>query len=212
MGIEARHAYRFGYLQSEHWKNLRIQKLAECDARCHICNLRDLENDVHHIYYPPDLFKTRLHVLRVLCRKHHEMVHAYMDANQKRIDAVEAGNEWHEFRQHYDIFKSACQSIENKMKLTGETCYTVFGVRLRDIKHLDRLVPFRSMAGEELPREIRRARMRIAKFSKRDGCMDQFRELLKSLKKAELMADELANKRRGQYAIEFIRNETAGWK
>lgn len=79
MGLEARHAYRFGYLQSEHWATLRARKLAAVDGRCICCAKQDPGNDVHHIHYGQDLLKTKLKHLAVLCREHHDMIHQFSD-------------------------------------------------------------------------------------------------------------------------------------
>lgn len=72
------HYYRFTYLQSEHWHNLRISKLASVNARCNICGHRDLSNDVHHIVYRK-LFDVELLDLVVLCRDCHQKVHEILN-------------------------------------------------------------------------------------------------------------------------------------
>lgn len=79
--IERRHAYRFGYLKSEHWSNLRLSKLVEQDAHCQVCGERDLSNDVHHVVYRPNLCDATLDDLVVLCRDCHETVHAALDSS-----------------------------------------------------------------------------------------------------------------------------------
>lgn len=78
MSISGKHFYRFKYLRSEHWQNLRIAKLAKHDAKCCICRERDLSNDVHHIHYR-NLYDVTLDDLRVLCRKCHNDVHRILD-------------------------------------------------------------------------------------------------------------------------------------
>ena len=77
--IARRHAYRFGYLKSEHWANLRLAKLAEQDACCQACDHRDLSNDVHHVLYRESLYDTSLDDLVVLCRDCHERVHCVLE-------------------------------------------------------------------------------------------------------------------------------------
>lgn len=79
MGVVARHTYRFHYLKSDHWKDLRLRKLASEDAKCEICNFRSTSNDVHHLRYPKPLTKTKIHDLVVLCRSCHEFIHEIMD-------------------------------------------------------------------------------------------------------------------------------------
>lgn len=76
--IQAKHYYRFTYLKSEHWQNLRIAKLAEVDAVCRKCKVRDLSNDVHHLIYR-NLYDVQLFDLIVLCRECHSMVHGALE-------------------------------------------------------------------------------------------------------------------------------------
>lgn len=72
--INAKHRYRFGYLKSEHWSNLRIAKLAEQDAKCQKCGLRSLSNDVHHWKYRK-LYDVTMSDLAVFCRLCHDRTH-----------------------------------------------------------------------------------------------------------------------------------------
>jgi hypothetical protein len=78
MSTKSRHFYRFVYLKSEHWRDLRLRKLAETDARCAICKFRDLANDVHHIDYR-ELYNVGMTDLRVLCRACHKRVHTLLE-------------------------------------------------------------------------------------------------------------------------------------
>lgn len=86
MGADAKHFYRFTYLKSEHWQNLRLEKLASVDACCQRCGHRDLSNDVHHLRYRK-LFDVTKDDLLVLCRACHSTVHDSMDAVREAIDA-----------------------------------------------------------------------------------------------------------------------------
>lgn len=83
--IEAKHAYRFGYLKSEHWANLRLSKLASVDARCQRCPTRDLSNDVHHLRYR-NLYDVTEDDLLVLCRKCHDAIHISLDAAREAME------------------------------------------------------------------------------------------------------------------------------
>lgn len=85
MGIQSKHAYRFGYLKSEKWQTLRIAALAENDASCILCKKRSMENDVHHFYYPPSFWDTKVDDVVILCRECHDFVHDLMalTANSK---------------------------------------------------------------------------------------------------------------------------------
>lgn len=76
--LESKHFYRFTYLKSEHWQNLRIAKLAEVDAKCRRCKARDLSNDVHHLIYRK-LYDVQLPDLIVLCRACHSQVHGALE-------------------------------------------------------------------------------------------------------------------------------------
>jgi len=79
MSIDAKHAYRFGFLRSEEWKSIRLVLLSKKDATCDCCGFRDWSNDVHHVWYP-DRWQdtTHKHVL-ILCRQCHERVHQFFD-------------------------------------------------------------------------------------------------------------------------------------
>lgn len=82
--INAKHHYRFKYLKSEHWQNLRIAKLASVDAECKKCGKRDLSNDVHHLRYK-SLYDVELTDLVVLCRECHDFAHEALDLCRNRI-------------------------------------------------------------------------------------------------------------------------------
>lgn len=76
MGIESKHAYRFGFLKSDWWKNLRLACLARDDAKCRVCGKRDMSNDAHHVRYRETWRETKLCDLRTLCRDCHEKAHS----------------------------------------------------------------------------------------------------------------------------------------
>ncbi len=90
MGVEAKAYYRFHYLKSEHWQNLRISKLASVDAKCFYCWKRDLSNDVHHLVYRKWREAT-LDDLIVLCRECHQLYHRILDSNRDYLDAIPEG-------------------------------------------------------------------------------------------------------------------------
>jgi len=81
MSIAAKHAYRFGFLKSEKWSNVRLACLARDKGCCMGCGKFDLSNDAHHIEYPENWYDTKLHQLRTLCRECHERVHEIMEVN-----------------------------------------------------------------------------------------------------------------------------------
>lgn len=77
MGVVAKEAYA-EYLKSNHWRDLRQLVMEQVDSRCCICYKQDPSNEVHHIYYCGNWYKTLPHHLTVLCDEHHEAVHGHM--------------------------------------------------------------------------------------------------------------------------------------
>jgi hypothetical protein len=73
--------YRNTYLKSDHWQNLRLEKLAHSNTRCCICHAASISNDVHHISYGKSLFEVGASDLRVVCRTCHEDVHEAIELN-----------------------------------------------------------------------------------------------------------------------------------
>jgi uncharacterized protein YaaR (DUF327 family) len=211
MGIEARHSYRFGYLRSEHWQNLRVKALAECDARCFFCNERDLSNDVHHIHYPEDLYKTRTVMLRVLCRSHHERLHQLMDSINE--SGVKFGNT--KIGHDLLLFKECAKTIEKEMGESGIVRYTIGGVRIRNSQHLDRLVP-------SPPKKLINSIREVDGFARQIRIMIQSdiglsKECVDGLSMAESEVLSIASKMKTEmaakyslYGADFVRNETAG--
>lgn len=74
MGIVAKHAYRFVYLKSDKWKDVRFEALARDKSCCRICDEEDFSNDAHHVYYPESIWRTESDDLVILCRACHQMV------------------------------------------------------------------------------------------------------------------------------------------
>lgn len=66
--------YRDVYLASDHWKTLRVAKLAKHNSRCQICGHVSTSNDVHHVKYKK-LWDVGLRDLRVVCRFCHNQIH-----------------------------------------------------------------------------------------------------------------------------------------
>lgn len=75
MGIAEKHAYRFGYLKSEQWQNVRAEVLARDGAKCFLCGQFGLSNDVHHKQYPSNVWETKAEHCITLCRKCHHKIH-----------------------------------------------------------------------------------------------------------------------------------------
>lgn len=70
--------YRQTYLKSEHWQNLRLQKLVESDCLCLRCGKQSQHHDVHHLNYKKLYDVTTLDLV-VLCRTCHDLVHEKLD-------------------------------------------------------------------------------------------------------------------------------------
>jgi hypothetical protein len=70
--------YRNTYLKSDHWKNLRLERLVMSKCCCSSCGVKSTNNDVHHITYSTSLWQVKVDDIRVLCRDCHERVHKVM--------------------------------------------------------------------------------------------------------------------------------------
>lgn len=111
MSIEGKHSYRFGYLKSEHWQNVRIEALAREKARCQICGEESISNDAHHIWYAENAYDTRESQLVILCRPCHDFIHIMLP-ECKTNDEDEGYGHWIRFssaiaawrRNHANIF------------------------------------------------------------------------------------------------------------
>lgn len=66
------------YLQSDHWKGLRLSVLSQMENACCICLVKDPSNDAHHIFYSRRWRDTLAHHLVCLCRSCHDDVHEIM--------------------------------------------------------------------------------------------------------------------------------------
>lgn len=112
--VSAKHHYRFKYLKSEHWGNLRIEKLASVNARCKKCNLRDLSNDVHHLRYRK-LYDVTLDDLVVLCRKCHERAHEAMEYCKEFIKSWESKGEEYAWTATLRIMRALNAADNNQL-------------------------------------------------------------------------------------------------
>ncbi len=90
VGIAAKAYYRFHYLRSDHWQNLRIAKLASVNAKCFYCWKRDLSNDVHHLIYR-NWRDATLDDLVVLCRECHELYHRVLHQHKDELSQLLKG-------------------------------------------------------------------------------------------------------------------------
>ena len=70
------------YLESDHWKALRIRAMRYHGIACALCGYESRSNDVHHVKYR-NLTDCSVRDLRVLCRECHEMTHAVKTEERK---------------------------------------------------------------------------------------------------------------------------------
>lgn len=111
MGVDAKHAYRFGFLKSEHWQWIRKSALARKEARCEVCHRQDWSNDIHHARYRGDIRKPWWSDLHVLCRICHEIVHFIIDHREKM------GARKHQRRHWKNIHRSAKRIVKMARKV-----------------------------------------------------------------------------------------------
>jgi 5-methylcytosine-specific restriction endonuclease McrA len=65
-------AYREGYLKSEHWQEVRKEKLKQAGYKCERCGAKE-SLDIHHLHYRT-LGHERMSDLQALCRSCHQKV------------------------------------------------------------------------------------------------------------------------------------------
>jgi hypothetical protein len=125
MSIEGKHSYRFGYLKSEQWQNVRLEALVREKGKCQICGEESISNDAHHIWYPERIYETRPENLVVLCRPCHDFIHSMIpDCKTKDEDAG---------RQMWLKFSNAIIAWRrDKLSIFG----TTDGIKIVNPKHL----------------------------------------------------------------------------
>jgi hypothetical protein len=106
MSIESKHAYRFGYLKSDKWKQVRLDALLREKGKCQICQEESIYNDAHHIWYPENIYDTQEFHLVILCRPCHDFVHVAFPECKTRDE--EAGREiWMKFYRAVVTWRSS---------------------------------------------------------------------------------------------------------
>ncbi len=106
MSVEAKHSYRFVYLKSEKWANVRVEALAREGGKCQICGEESISNDAHHVWYPQSIWETNQEHLAILCRPCHEFLHS-MTPDCKTNDKVLGRETWLKFRDAIIAWKIA---------------------------------------------------------------------------------------------------------
>lgn len=85
-GKRGKEWYRKVYLKSEHWKNLKNQRLKISNNSCEICKQkRNL--DCHHLDYK-NIYDVSVYDLQILCRKCHREIHGKIRKNNIKIKKV----------------------------------------------------------------------------------------------------------------------------
>lgn len=96
MSVEGKHHYRFTYLKSEQWQNVRIEALAREKGKCQICGEESISNDAHHMWYPESIWETRADHLVILCRPCHDFIHSMIPECKTNDEEVGRAN-WLKF-------------------------------------------------------------------------------------------------------------------
>lgn len=97
MSIESKHAYRFIYLKSEQWEQVRLEALVREKACCEICGFESITNDAHHVWYPDNIYETTEAHLVILCRSCHDFLHLMLP-ECKTNDEDKGRAEWLKFK------------------------------------------------------------------------------------------------------------------
>lgn len=105
MGIEAKHAYRFGYLKSDQWKAVRLEALVREKGKCQVCGEESIANDAHHVWYPKNIYETTERHLVILCRPCHDFIHAMLP-ECKTSDEELGLAEWARFKSAIAMWRN----------------------------------------------------------------------------------------------------------
>lgn len=97
MGAIGKQSYK-EYLKSDHWLSLRLSVLIQTDGVCCICLIRDISNDVHHIFYCKSWTETLAHHLVCVCRKCHKNVHEELALYPEGKNKSEKYDTWYKIR------------------------------------------------------------------------------------------------------------------
>lgn len=104
MSIDSKHAYRFGYLKSDKWKNVRLETLVRESGKCQICSQESISNDAHHMWYPENIWETTSDHLVILCRPCHDFLHTMLP-ECKTKDEERGRHMWFHFANSVRIWR-----------------------------------------------------------------------------------------------------------
>ena len=94
-----------GYLKSEHWQNLRAEKLKRSSGLCAICGASQ-KIDVHHLNYRK-ILDVETSDLRLLCRRCHDLAHAL----------IRDGRLIYKGMSHHSRFQTTCNAVKHALGL-----------------------------------------------------------------------------------------------
>jgi hypothetical protein len=84
--IAGKEWYRNVFLNSDEWKEFRLEKLKDHNGKCLICRKRDVSNDVHHIWYGEESV-CGYPQFAVLCRCCHDAVHSLFEPRSAKSES-----------------------------------------------------------------------------------------------------------------------------
>lgn len=87
------------YLDSEHWENLRLARLAQSRGLCLLCEFRAIQPQVHHTTYGPTLWTVSKRSLKPLCSECHSFAHAIADLHKSNTIGMTPREKWTFIRQ-----------------------------------------------------------------------------------------------------------------
>lgn len=87
------------YLDSEHWENLRLARLAQSRGLCLLCEFRAIQPQVHHTTYGPTLWTVSKRSLKPLCSECHSFAHAIADLYKSNTIGMTPREKWTFIRQ-----------------------------------------------------------------------------------------------------------------
>lgn len=103
------------YLQSEDWKNKRLQKHERkggAKSRCSICADSKLL-DVHHLSYKTDLSEVEQKDLRVLCRRCHTLTHKLFKEGKIKFKSL----------NHHSRFASIKFAVKKELGISNQNLF-----------------------------------------------------------------------------------------
>lgn len=109
------------YLQSQHWTETRMLKLAAADYRCEECYFERCQLEIHHLHYR-SLWREEMRDLRCCCRRCHRRLHEEAEIERHNISwaqvaarLADANRRWE--RQADTSITITCRCVTNSDQL-----------------------------------------------------------------------------------------------